>query len=48
VIENNIYSARDTIINSLATYKLNITTTPDGYTQVIPEIVINSQKSLVS
>jgi hypothetical protein len=45
VIENNIYSARDTIINSPATYKLNITTTPDGYTQVIPEIVINSQKS---
>jgi len=45
VIENNNYSARDTIINSPATYKLNITTTPDGYTQVIPEIVINSQKS---
>src|ERR1019366_6132476 len=45
VIENNIYSARDTIINSPATYSLNITTTPDGYTQVIPEIVIGPQKS---
>jgi hypothetical protein len=45
VTENNIYSARDSIINSPATYSLNITTTPDGYTQVIPEIVINSQKS---
>ena len=45
VIENNIYSARDTVINTPASYSLNITTTPDGYTQVIPDIVIDSQKS---
>lgn len=45
VIENNIYSARDTIVNAPATYTLNIKITPNGYTQVIPEIVINSQKS---
>jgi hypothetical protein len=45
VIENDIYSARDTVINSPATYSLNITITPEGYTQVIPEIVIGSQKS---
>ena len=45
VFENNMYSARDTTINSPATYSLKITTTPDGYTQVIPEIVIDSEKS---
>ncbi len=45
VIENNIYSARDTIVNAPATYTLNIKIIPNGYTQVIPEIVINSQKS---
>lgn len=44
VIENVIYSARDSIINSgPSTFKLNITKTPDGYTQVIPHIVSDSQ-----
>jgi hypothetical protein len=46
VIENEIFSARDTTFNSSSPiYKLNITKTPDGYEQVIPEIVIDSQKS---
>ena len=45
VIEKDIYSARDTIIGSPATYSLNITQTPDGYTQVIPEIIVGNQKS---
>ena len=46
VMENVIYSARDTTYNATpAIYTLNITKTPDGYEQVIPEIVINSQKS---
>jgi len=46
VTENDIYSARDTTyVDTLATYKLNITKTPDGYEQVIPEITIASQKS---
>ena len=41
-----IFSARDTTYNATpASYKLNITKTPDGYEQVIPEIVIDSQKS---
>jgi hypothetical protein len=46
VTENVIFSARDTTNNSSQpTYKLNIKKTPDGYEQVIPEIVIDSQKS---
>jgi hypothetical protein len=46
VTENVIYSAIDTTYNvTHPTYKLNITKTPDGYEQLIPEIVINSQKS---
>ena len=46
VTENVIYSASDSTFNaSPATYTLNITTTPGGYTQVIPEIVIDSLKS---
>ena len=46
VIENVIFSARDTTYNTSApSYKLNITKTPDGYEQVIPEIIIDSQKS---
>ena len=45
VTENVIYSASDTNFNdSPITYTLNITTTPDGYDQVIPEIVIDAQK----
>lgn len=44
VTENVIYSARDTTFNGgPATYKLNITKTPEGYTQVIPRIVTDSQ-----
>ena len=46
VTENVISSARDTTYNATpATYKLNITKNPDGYEQVIPEIVVDSQKS---
>lgn len=46
VIENVIYSATDTTFNTNPiTYRLRITTNPDGYTQIIPEIVINSSKS---
>ena len=46
VIENVIFSARDSTVNtSSPSYKLNITKTPDGYDQVIPDIVIDSQKS---
>lgn len=46
VTENVIYNSRDTIFSSApASYTLNITKTPDGYIQVIPEISINSQKT---
>jgi hypothetical protein len=46
VTENVIFSARDTTYNATRPiYKLNITKTPDGYDQVIPEIVIDGQKS---
>lgn len=46
VTENVIYSARDTTYNATRpSYKLNITKTPDGYEQLIPQIVIDSQKS---
>jgi hypothetical protein len=45
VIENVIYSARDTTFNSSpSVYKLSITKTPDGYEQVIPQLVSDSQK----
>jgi hypothetical protein len=45
VIENIIYSARDTnFMNTHKSFKLNITKTPDGYEQVIPEIITGSQK----
>src|SRR5450432_493744 len=46
VTENGIYSARDTTYNATpASFKLNITKSQDGYEQVIPDIVIDSQKS---
>lgn len=46
VIENGIYSARDTTFTTApATYKLTISTNPNGYEQVIPNIMIDSQKS---
>jgi len=46
VTENIIFSASGAIKDSThPSYKLNIITTPDGYNQVIPEIVIAGQKS---
>ncbi|MDQ2718525.1 MAG: hypothetical protein M3Z26_02005 [Bacteroidota bacterium] len=45
VVENVIYSARDTSFsNGPSRFKLDVTKTPDGYEQVIPEIVTDSQK----
>jgi len=45
VTENVIFSARDTSFTATpASFKLNITKTPDGYEQVIPEIVSDSIK----
>ena len=44
VIENDIYRASDSIINPPASYKLEITTNPRGYVQVIPDISVDSQK----
>lgn len=46
VTENLIFRASGTIADSThPSYKLNITTTPDGYNQVIPQIMIDSQMS---
>lgn len=40
------YTSSDTTFNATPrTYTLNITKTPDGYTQVIPDISIDSQKT---
>ncbi len=45
VTENRIYSSSDTTYTTeAADFKLNITKTPDGYEQVIPEIVTDSVK----
>jgi hypothetical protein len=45
VTENGIFSARDSTYSATpASFKLNITKSPDGYEQVIPEIVSDSQK----
>jgi len=45
VTENVIYSASDSAFdNAHPSFKLNITKTPDGYEQVIPQIVTDSQK----
>lgn len=44
VVEDVIYSARDTSIGSLpASYNLEIQKNPDGYTQVIPQIPMQGQ-----
>lgn len=43
VIENDIYSSRDTIVSGPASFHLQITTNPDGYTQVIPSMSVDSQ-----
>ena len=46
VIEHSIFSASDTSYNADPhTYNLNITTSVDGYKQVIPEMTIAGQKS---
>lgn len=46
VNENVVYRSVDsTVTAALSSYTLNITPTPDGYTQVIPEIMISSQKA---
>jgi hypothetical protein len=45
VIETRLFSARDTTFTATPeTFKLNITKTPDGYEQIIPELVTDSQK----
>lgn len=44
VIENVIFTSRDSIADAKPTsFTLNITKTPDGYEQVIPQIVTDSQ-----
>ena len=45
VIENVIYSSQDTTVGTSKTYNLAITKTPDGYEQIIPEILIAGQKN---
>ncbi len=45
VVENVIYSASGSNVGTQNVYKLYITTNPDGYTQVIPEILIDSVKN---
>ena len=46
VTENIIFSAHGSIMDTThPSYTLNITTTPDGYNQFIPEIKIAGQKS---
>jgi len=46
ITENDIYRGHDSILDATpTTYTLNIQKTPDGYTQVIPEIMIDSQKT---
>lgn len=46
VTENIIFNSHGTAVDSThPSYKLNITTTPEGYSQFIPEITIAGQKS---
>lgn len=45
VIEDVIYSSRDTAVATPKTYTLAISKTPDGYQQVIPEILVNGEKN---
>ncbi len=46
VTENIFYTSSDSTFNdSLRSYKLFITKTPDGYNQVIPDILIDSTNS---
>ncbi len=45
VVENVIYSSSDTTFNDVpVSYRLEVNKTPDGYSQVIPEIVTRNQK----
>lgn len=45
VVENVIYSSSDSIFNDgPVAYRLDVDITPDGYTQVIPEILTRNQK----
>ncbi len=45
VTENVIYSASDSnFVSTPSTFKLEITKTPEGYNQLIPQIVTDSQK----
>jgi hypothetical protein len=45
VIENRMFYARDTTyVSSPSTFRLNISKTPEGYEQVIPDLVTDSQK----
>lgn len=45
VVENVIFSSSDTTFNDApVTYRLGIDKTPDGYIQIIPEIVTRGQK----
>ena len=47
IIEQQIYTSRDSGFSTspAVSYALTITKTPEGYTQFIPEITIDSQKS---
>ena len=45
VIEDVMYSSRDTVVGTPNTYTLAINKTPDGYQQIIPEILVNGEKS---
>lgn len=46
VTENTIFRASGSIADSTSpSYKVNITTTTDGYNQIIPQIMIDSQMS---
>lgn len=49
IIENAMYTSRENgFSTSPASYSLTITKTPEGYTQFIPEITIDSTKSTLT
>ncbi len=45
ITEDVIYSSSDTIVGTPASYKLDIEKNPDGYSQFIPEILIQGVKN---
>lgn len=45
VTENVIYRSRDSTIGAINIYKLDIEKSQDGYTEVVPEILIDGQKN---